>query len=140
MMEETSVHIIKPCLPIVSESLVPAVVQTGELHFTWVLVLLSRGFLHESKFIVRWAMRTFLQSGLKIETDLDYKFTNRFLLGPFMGVLQKGFLYQKAEDNLFDDKCPKIAGLVADFFGQYVGGMPTEMMKIKFLTGMTLVG
>ncbi len=140
MMEETSVHIIKPCLPIVSESLVPAVVQTGELHFTWVLVLLSRAFLHESKFIVRWAMRTFLQSGLKIETDLDYEFMNRFLLGPFMGVLQKGFLYQKAEDNLFDDKCPKIAGLVADFFGQYVGGMPTEMMKIKFLTGMTLVG
>jgi len=120
MMEETSVHIVKPRLLIVSESLVPAVVQTGELHFTWVLVLLSR-----AKFIVRWAMRTFLQSGLKIETDLDYKFTNRFLLGPFMGVLQKGFLYQKAEDNLFDDKCPKIGGLVADFFGQYVGGMPT---------------
>jgi len=138
MMEESSVHIIKPCLGIVDQSLVPAVVEEREMHFTWVLVLLSRAFLHESKFIVRWAVRTFLQSDFRPGSAEDYEFMNRFVMGPLMAALQKSFLYHRAEDNLFEENCPRIAVLLTEFFGSYVRSMPDEETRVQYLTGRRL--
>jgi hypothetical protein len=59
LLEETSVHIIKPSL-IKFFSLIEAI-NNGQLHFSWLLVLLKRAFIHESKFVVRWTLNAFLE-------------------------------------------------------------------------------
>ena len=64
ILEETSVHVIKPVLCKV-DSLIEAV-QQNQIHYSWLLVLFHRGFLHESKFIVRWLVQKFMQSNLHI--------------------------------------------------------------------------
>lgn len=62
IMEETSVHIIKPALSVASQ-LIQSVLNAG-LHYSWIITLFSRAFLHESKYVVRWAVQEFFQSKL----------------------------------------------------------------------------
>jgi hypothetical protein len=64
ILEETSVHVIKPVLG-KADALIEAV-QQNQMHYSWLLVLFQRGFLHESKFIVRWLLLKFLQSNLHL--------------------------------------------------------------------------
>ncbi len=64
ILEETSVHVIKPVL-CKADALIEAV-QQNQMHYSWLLVLFQRGFLHESKFIVRWLLLKFLQSNLHL--------------------------------------------------------------------------
>jgi hypothetical protein len=137
LLEETSVHIIKTSLVKVN-NLIDAV-KSNKFHFTWLLALFSRAFLHESKFIVRWAVSTFLQSDLhlKIASTKDTKNVinrmNTFLLGPLMIVLQKSHLYYRAEDTTFIENCPKIAHLFSKFFQSYLQSQPNYDLRGEFI-------
>jgi hypothetical protein len=62
LLEETSVHIIKPSLTKFF-SLIEAI-NKGQLHFSWLLVLLRRAFNHESKYVVRWTLNAFFECGV----------------------------------------------------------------------------
>ncbi len=79
-----------------------AEVRNGRLHLTWLLALLQRAFLHESKFMIRWALGYFYQS--KFHDLLKLKFydennllktLDRFIMGPLIVALQGTFLYYK---------------------------------------------
>lgn len=128
---------MKPCLP-TAQSLIAAV-NSNHFHFTWVLALLNKTFLHESKFLVRWAVRTFLTSQLHLQTTdpINLNYMNRFIMGPLMIALQKSFLYHKAEDNEFVDHCPQLAIQLSDFFKSYVNAMTGEQVKTEFLEQFT---
>jgi hypothetical protein len=105
LLEETSVHVIKPVLCKVN-NIIDAI-KSNQFHYSWLFVLISRAFLHESKFIVRWAVSTFLQfdlSELTLKTTRDGQTANRdnlmlkingFIFGPFMLIMQKFYLYHK---------------------------------------------
>jgi len=107
LLEETSVHIIKPSLPRV-ETLIDAV-KSYQLHYSWLFVLFNRAFFHDSKFVVKWAISTFFQSDLhKLFVSLAGQQPdspsdllnvvnnfNNFILANIMLILQKTFLYSK---------------------------------------------
>jgi hypothetical protein len=101
---QLKVHIIKPCLP--RALLLIDSVKAYKFHASWLLVLFERAFLHESKFIVRWAVRAFLQSDLHLllstnlsntneNNNLSLELLNKFLFGPFVLILQKSYIYHK---------------------------------------------
>lgn len=137
LLEESSVHIIKPSLAKVN-NLIDAV-KSNQFHFTWLLVLFNRAFLHESKFIVRWAVTTFLQSDLHVKITSSKEMINgvnrmnSFLLGPLMIILQKSHLYYRAEDTSFIEYCPKIAHLFSKFLQSYLQSLPNFEQRGLFL-------
>jgi hypothetical protein len=105
LLEETSVHVIKPVLCKVN-NIIDAI-KSNQFHYSWLFALISRAFLHESKFIVRWAVSTFLQFDLSELTlkaasgpdtptreNLMLKI-NDFIFGPFILIMQKFYLYHK---------------------------------------------
>jgi hypothetical protein len=137
LLEESSVHIIKPSLVKVN-NLIDAV-KSNRFHFTWLIALFSRAFLHESKFIVRWAVSTFLQSDLHLKTTSNKEITNysinrinSFILGPLMIILQKSHLYYRAEDTCFIENCPKIAHLLSNFIQSYLQSLPNFKQRGLF--------
>jgi hypothetical protein len=106
LLEETSVHIIKPSLPRV-EALIDAV-KSFQFHYSWLFVLFNRAFFHDSKFVVKWAMSTFFQADLhKLFDSLADRHSistisfniinnfNNFIFGNIMLILQKSFIYTK---------------------------------------------
>ena len=117
------VHIIKPSL-IKLNSIIEAV-KTHKFHYSWLLAWYSKAFLHESKVIVKWSVSSFLESGLhfviesvsvdKLEYTIDAFY--KFIFNSLIIVLQKFYLYQKAEDTCMIECCPKIAVLFSKFFG-----------------------
>ncbi len=105
----------------------------------------SKAFMHESKVVVKWALSSFLESGLihlieQVSVDnLDNtieKF-NDFIFGPFILTLQKFYLYQKAEDTCLLEGCPKIAILLSNFFTDFLKSLPTQALRIAFLEKFT---
>jgi hypothetical protein len=106
LLEETSVHVIKPALCKMSNVL--EAIRMNQFHYSWLFVLINRAFLHESKFVVRWAVSTFLQLNVSELTSrtgpLEEQVSTRdnlmlkinsFIFGPFMLVMQKFYLYNK---------------------------------------------
>ena len=108
MLEETSTHIIKPALVKVT-NLVEAM-RANAFHFSWLLVLFNRSFMHESKYVVRWSVSAFLQqaSGYLTHTASSsssannpsaltaaVRKLNEFIFGSLFLVLQRSFLYHK---------------------------------------------
>ena len=77
-----------------------------QLHYTWLNVLLSRAFFHESKVIIRWAVTTFFEANLSTlvmdsaQNEFYHQKTlvrrlNQFVLGSIISIAQKGFLYYR---------------------------------------------
>lgn len=106
LLEETSVHIIRPSLPRV-EALIDAV-KSYQFHYSWLFVLFNRAFFHDSKFVVKWAISTFFQADLhKLFESFAHQQSNspssshvignfnNFIFGNIMLILQKSFLYTK---------------------------------------------
>ena len=102
LLEETSVHVIKPALSKVNNII--EAIKSNQFHYSWLLVLINRAFLHESKFIVRWAVSTFLQFDFgslskRSENSITRAYLhtriNGFIFGPFMLIMQKVYLYNK---------------------------------------------
>lgn len=104
LLEETSVHIIKPSLAKFNNILDST--RQNEFHYSWLLVLISRAFLHESKYIVRWAVITFLQSDIhllleKIPSNYEQNRANfidsinNFIFKPFLVTIQKSHIFKK---------------------------------------------
>ena len=101
--------------------------------------------MHESKVVVKWAVSSFLESGLhrliqQISVDnLDNileKF-NDFIFGSLILTLQKFYLYQKAEDMCLLDNCPKTAVILSNFFNEFLKSLPTQTLRIEFLEKFT---
>lgn len=102
LFEETSIHVIKPCLSKVDNIL--AEVNQGKLHLSWLLVLLQRALTHESKYMVRWSLAYFyrgnffsLMENKFYESTSLLQMLNRFIMGPLFVALQEAFLYYKYE-------------------------------------------
>lgn len=100
-MTLNKVHIIKPSL--VKLNTIIEAIKSNRFHYSWLLVLISRAFLHESKYIVRWAVNTFLQSdihlkikNLKSENIPNFlRVFNSFLFKPFILILQKSYVFKR---------------------------------------------
>ena len=100
LFEETSIHVIKPCLSKIDNILED--VKNGKFHLTWLLVLLQRALTHESKFMIRWSLAYFYRANFfdlfkkKFYKEKSFlKILNRFIMGPLFVVLQESFLYYK---------------------------------------------
>jgi hypothetical protein len=100
LFEETSIHVIKPCLSKIDNILEE--VRNGRLHLTWLLILIQRALTHESKFMIRWSLAYFYQANFFDLFEKNYyeaknfmKILNSFIMGPLFVVLQEAFLYYK---------------------------------------------
>lgn len=101
LLEETSVHVIKPVLFKLTTLL--DAIRSYKLHFSWFLVLINRALLHESKFIVRWAVCSFLQFDFaELMSSMSHASIqntvckiNGFILNQMMLALQTFYLYNK---------------------------------------------
>lgn len=112
--------------------------KAHQFHFSWILVLLNRAFLHDSKCIVRWGIKTFLQSNFHLlGTSSTYFYLNRFILGPFILAIGESYLFQKTEDNQYEGTSPILAKLLESFFKSYFTTMPSSKFKTQFLEELT---
>ncbi|CAF0769437.1 unnamed protein product, partial [Brachionus calyciflorus] len=110
--------------------------------------LISRAFLHESKFIVRWAVNTFLQSNIHLliekihpeSVEKRTKFINvidNFVFKPFLVTIQKSHIFKKSEDSQYVESCPKVANALSDFLRSYMTVLPNQEIKTEFLVNFT---
>lgn len=97
-------HIIKPSLVKVSNII--EAINKNQFHYSWLLIILNRAFIHESKFIVRWAVNCFLQSDVhlllaKIPKNIEENqaifidMINSFILKNLLVTIQKSHIFKK---------------------------------------------
>ncbi|KAL5008404.1 hypothetical protein ScPMuIL_013985 [Solemya velum] len=116
-LEEKQVHVIKPLLSRF-QNLIKAttVSDTGFplLHSSWLTVIISRCFHHESIFIMRWAVDTVTSLDLS-SCPLLEQGQEQFLTGPFLCCLHEVKLFIRPPDSEVGT-CPTIgSGLVSLF-------------------------
>ncbi|XP_076339891.1 tRNA (guanosine(18)-2'-O)-methyltransferase TARBP1 isoform X2 [Tachypleus tridentatus] len=108
VLEEKQVHVIKPVLYKL-DCLVGASVFTdflrenGDLpllHTSWVLLTLKRMFLHENKFIVKWAIYYTLDMDIK-DFPLFEQHMEHFVYQHLLYILNDNSLYGRSENDIF---------------------------------------
>ncbi|XP_057312949.1 probable methyltransferase TARBP1 isoform X2 [Hydractinia symbiolongicarpus] len=116
--EETQLHVIQPALSVFDDIFkASSLTENSELrllHYSWLLILLRRALLHESKPLIKWAMQYSLQMDLKkipLLQEPDWKYIFVHLLRN----LQPVFIYG-GENNSPLGSPPVILHLLSKFF------------------------
>ncbi|KAL3874090.1 hypothetical protein ACJMK2_037153 [Sinanodonta woodiana] len=116
-LEEKQVHVIKPLLPRMS-SLIKATMATQAepqlLHTSWLSVIFTRSFFHESVQIIRWSAETVLSLDLQ-KCPMLTQGQDQFLYGSMLLSLQEPKLFVR-EMNSSVGASPVVADALEHFF------------------------
>ena len=85
-----------------------------EIHYSWLLIILQRAMVHESKLIQTWAVKFFLSLNFSKFPLLDQS-EHHFIFEILFESLKNIFLYSN-EDDAHPSSPPKLLPLLKGFF------------------------
>ncbi|PVD26269.1 hypothetical protein C0Q70_13939 [Pomacea canaliculata] len=132
-LDEKQTHVIKPILPRMQSVTDAATFKQGHvlLHTSWLVTLLTRAFVHESVYIVRWAAETVLHMDFT-KVPMMQQGQKAFLTHQLLGFLQDLKLYTRQEGSHVGS-CSGVGSGLKGFFASCCAALKTQQEQADFV-------